>query len=276
MKNYNLLLKAYEEKYAIPQFNIANGIYARFILEECERLKSPVIIGVSNKVAKHLGGFVTARYLIEGLKKDLKLTIPIILHFDHGKTIELCEEAIKAGFDSVMLDYSLESLEKNIEGTKFLTKKYKKTIIECEIGSIGKEGNQGIIYAEVSDTLKLSKETKAHLIAPALGSVHGPYKGKPNINLVRMREINEVVKKPLVLHGGSGLSDEMFKDCVKNGVAKININTELKKAWTKGVREILNNDKEQYDPVLIERNVEKYIKEVVSHLIQVFGSEKKA
>lgn len=276
MKNYNLLLKAHKENYAIPQFNIANGIYAKFILEECERLKSPVIIGVSDKIAKHLGGFTTAKYLIESLKKDLKLTIPIILHFDHGKTIELCEEAIKAGFDSIMLDYSLESFEKNVEGTKFLTKKYKKTIIECEIGNIGKQGNQGIVYAEVLDTLKLSKEAKAQLIAPALGSVHGPYKGEPNINFNRMKEINEVVKKPLVLHGGSGLSDEMFKKCIKNGVAKININTELKKAWTKGIREILDKDKEQYDPVLIEKNAEKYIKEVVSHHIQVFGSEKKA
>lgn len=276
MKTYDLMLKAYKEKYAIPQFNIANGIYAKFILEECERLKSPVIIGVSHKVAKHLGGFTTTKSLIASLKKDLKLTIPIILHFDHGKTIELCEEAIELGFDSVMLDYSLESLEKNIEGTKFLTKKYKKTIIESEIGNVGKEGNQGIVYAEVSDILKLSIETKAHLIAPAIGNVHGPYQGEPKIDLNRLKEINETIKKPLVLHGGSGLSDEIFKECIKNGIAKININTELKKAWAKGVREILDKDKEQYDPVLIEKNTEKYIKEVVSHHIIVFGSEKKA
>ncbi len=276
MKSYNVILKAYKEKYAIPQFNIVNIVYAKFILEECERLKSPVIIGVSNKVANHLGGFTTVKYFVEGLKKDLNLTIPVILHFDHGKTVELCEKAIKAGFDSVMLDYSSESLEKNIEGTKFLTKKYKKTIIECEIGSIGKQGDQGIIYAEVNDALKLSIETKAHLIAPALGSVHGPYKGKPAINFNRMKEINDVLKKPLVMHGGSGLSDDIFKECIRNGISKININTELKQAWTKGVKEILETEKDQYDPVLIEKNTEEYIKKVVSHLIKVFGSEKKA
>lgn len=276
MKTYNLILKAYKEKYAIPQFNIANGIYAKFILEECERLQSPVIIGVSNKVAKHLGGFTTVKNLIEGLKKDLNLTIPVILHFDHGKTIELCEEAIKAGFDSVMLDFSLESLDKNIEGVRFLTKKYKKTIIECETGMVGKSGCRGIVYAKVEDTLKLSTESKAHLIAPAIGNVHGPYKGEPNINFARLKEINEAVNKPLVLHGGSGLTDEMFKECIKNGIAKININTELKKAWTKGIREILEQDKEQYDPVLIEQNPEQYIKDIVSHHIQIFGSEKKA
>lgn len=274
MSKYKIIKDAYNNGYAIPQFNIVNGIYARYILEECQRLSSPVILGVSEKVVKHMGGYNAVKSTIDGLKKDLKVTIPVILHFDHGKTVDACEKAAKASFDSIMLDYSSENLDINIKYTKFLVKKYKNIIIETEIGSIGKDGNKGIVYAEVNDALKLSKETKAHMIAPSVGSVHGPYKGEPQINFERIKEINKALQKPLVLHGGSGLSDKIFKECIKNGIAKININTELKMAWTKGVKEALL-DKNEYDPVIIERNTEKYIKEVVSHLIKVFGSEMK-
>lgn len=276
MNKYSIIKKAYNNRYAIPQFNIVNGVYAKYILEECERLSSPVIIGVSEKVVNHMGGYNVAKSTIENLKKDLNIKVPVILHLDHGKTVEACEKAAKAGFDSVMLDYSAETLENNIKYTKYLVKKYKNVIVETEIGSIGKDGNKGIIYAEIKDALELSNKTNAHMIAPSLGSVHGPYKGEPQINFKRMKDINEAVKKPLVLHGGSGLSDEIFKECIKNGISKININTELKMSWTKAVREILNNEKDLYDPVLIEKSTEKYLKEVVSHLIKVFGSEMKA
>jgi ketose-bisphosphate aldolase len=275
MNKYMVIKKAYNNGYAVPQFNIVDGVYAKYILEECQRLSSPVILGVSEKVTNHMGGYKTVKSTIDALKKDLGITVPVILHFDHGKTVDACEKAAKAGFDSVMLDYSAENLDINIKYTKYLVRKYKNTIIETEIGSIGKDGNKGIIYAETKDALELSKETNAHLIAPSLGSVHGPYKGEPQLNFKRMKDINEALKKPLVLHGGSGLNDEMFKECIKNGIAKININTELKMAWTKGVKEALK-DKDLYDPVVIVRNTEKYIKEAVSHLISVFGCEMKA
>jgi len=275
MNKYAVIKNAYNNGYAIPQFNIVNGVYAKYILEECERLSSPVILGASEKVVHHMGGYNVVKSTVENLKKDLNIKVPVILHFDHGKTVEACERAAKAGFDSIMLDFSAESLEDNIKYTKYLVKKYKNVIVETEIGSIGKEGNKGIIYAEIKDALELSSKTNAHLIAPSLGSVHGPYKGEPQINFKRMKDINEEVKKPLVLHGGSGLSDEIFKECIKNGIAKVNINTELKMAWTKAVRGTLNTDIDLYDPVLIEKSTEKFIKEAVAHLINVFGSEMK-
>ena len=276
MSKYNVILKAYNEKYAVPHFNILGLVYARYILEECENQKSPVILGVSEKAVNHFGGYDVVRKSIDGLIKDLNITVPIILHLDHGKSVEACEKALDAGFDGAMLDFSAQPLEENIKWTKYLVEKYQDRIIECEVGAIGKQGDKGIIYAEVEDALKLSSETNAHMIAAALGSVHGLYKGEPKINFERMKEINAALNKPLVMHGGTGLSDEIFKECIKCGIAKINISTELKIAYTSAMREFYLNNKDEHDPIVVERSAEEAVKSAVRRLIKVFGSDNKA
>ncbi len=276
MSKYDVIKKAYNEKYAIPHFNILGLTYARYILEECENQKSPVILGVSEKAVNFFGGFNVVYNSVSSLIKDLNITVPVILHLDHGKSVEACEKALDAGFDGAMLDFSLKPLEENIKSTKYLVDKYKDKIIESEVGAIGKEGNKGIVYAEVEDAIKLSNETGAHIIAVALGSVHGPYKGEPCINFERMIEVNNALNKPLVMHGGSGLSDEIFKKCTKYGIAKINISTELKQAHTRALRKFLNEHQEEYDPIVIEKSTEEEIKKVVNRIINVFGSNNKA
>ncbi len=276
MSKYNVILKAYKEKYAIPHFNILGLVYARYILEECENQKSPVILGASEKAVKHFGGYNVVRKSIDGLIKDLNITVPVILHLDHGKSIEACEQALDAGFDGAMLDYTSKPLEENIAATKYLVDKYQDQIIECEVGAIGKDGDKGIVYAEVSDALKLSSETNAHMMAAALGSVHGPYKGEPHINFERMEEIKNAIDKPLVMHGGTGLSDDVFRECIKHGVAKINISTELKMAYSNSIRKFYEENKDEYDPIVIERSAESAVKYAVSRLIKVFGSDNKA
>ena len=276
MNKYNVILKAYENKYAIPQFNIIDAEYARYILEECEEEKSPVILGVSEKVANHLGGFKVARNIVDGLIDDLNITVPVILHLDHAKSKESCEKAIKAGFDSVMLDYSSHPLEENIKLTKSLVLQNPNTIIECEVGTIGKNGNEGIIYSDIEDIIRLKKETNAHLIAPSFGTVHGVYKGEPKLNFELLDEIKEKIDTPLVMHGGSGLSEENFKMSISRGISKININTELKHAWTKAIRKYLSENPDETDPVYIIESVSSEIKKVVSNLINIFGSNNKA
>lgn len=276
MNKYDIIHKAYKERYAIPQFNIVNVEYARYILEECENQKSPVILGVSEKVAKHLGGFNVVKKMIEGLIIDLNVMVPVILHLDHAKTKELCEQAINAGFDSVMIDYSSHTLEENISVTKSLVQENPNIIIECEVGSIGKNGNEGIIYSNLEDIIRIKKETNAQLIAPAFGTVHGVYKGTPVLNYELLKQIKKNIDTPLVMHGGSGLNEENFKESIRNGIAKININTELKHAWTKSLRKYLEQNQNETDPVFIIESTSQEIRKVVSELINIFGSRNKA
>ena len=211
MNKYNEIIKAYKNGYAIPQFNTINAEYTRYILEECEKEKSPVILGVSEKVAKHLGGFKVAKNIVDGLIEDLNITIPVILHLDHAKSKEACEKAIKAGFDSIMIDYSSHTLEENIKITKSLVEENPNTIIECEVGTIGKNGNEGIIYSNLEDIEKIKRETNAHLIAPSFGTVHGVYKGEPKLNFNLLEEIKNKIDTPLVMHGGSYVPDDVRK-----------------------------------------------------------------
>lgn len=276
-----MLDKAKKEGYAVPHFNINNLEWTKYILEACEERKSPVILGVSEGAAKYMGGYNVVTNIVKGLIKDLNITIPVAIHLDHGSSFEVCKKAIDAGFTSVMIDASRFSLEENIQITKQVVKyaKRKKVSVEAEIGHIGgsEDGiSSDLMYATVDDSLELYKNTKIDFLAPALGSVHGLYKGEPKINFDRMKEIKEKLNIPLVLHGGTGLPDKIIKDSIKCGICKININTELQIAWTKGVREKLNSDSNVYDPRKVISAGEKNIKEAITNKIILLGSINKA
>jgi len=276
-----MLYKAKKEEYAVPQFNINNLEWTKYILESCEEGKSPVILGVSEGAAKYMGGYNVVTNIVKGLIKDLNITIPVAIHLDHGSSFETCKKAIDAGFTSVMIDASRFSLEENIKITKQVVKyaKRKKVSVEAEIGHIGgsEDGiSSDLMYATVEDSLELYKNTKIDFLAPALGSVHGLYKGEPKINFERMKEIKEKLNLPLVLHGGTGLPDEIIKESINCGICKININTELQIAWTKGVREKLNSDNNVYDPRKVISAGEKNIKEAITNKIILLGSRNKA
>ena len=180
--------------YAIPHFNINNLEWTKYILEECQELNNPVILGVSEGASKYMGGFYAVAMMVKGLIKDLNITIPVVLHVDHG-TYEGCKKAIEAGFSSVMFDGSKLSLEENIAKTKEIVAlaHAKNITVEAEIGHIGGEEDgvaDTLAYAKVEDAVRLAKETEIDLLAPALGSVHGIYKGEPKLDFDRMMEIN--------------------------------------------------------------------------------------
>lgn len=275
-----MLNRAKKENYAVAHFNINNLEWTRFILEACAENESPVILGVSEGAIKYMGGYSVVSSLVYNLVEELNIKIPVALHLDHGSSVESCKKAIDVGFTSVMIDGSKYTLEENIQMTnEVVTYAHPKNVtVEAEIGAIGGEEDgiaNEMLYATVKDAVILSK-TGIDFLAPALGSVHGLYKGEPHLNFERMKEISEVTNLPLVLHGGTGIPDEQIKKAIESGICKLNINTELQIAWTKAVREFLDTDKKVYDPRKVIKSGEIAIKEAIKQKLELLGSIKKA
>lgn len=275
-----MLNKAKKEKYAVPHFNINNLEWTRFILEECEQLKTPVILGVSEGACKYMGGFKTIYHMVSDLVEYLNIKVPVCLHLDHGSSFDVCKDAIDNGFTSVMIDASKYNLEKNISITKQVVDyaRVHDVSVEAEIGRVGgqeDENNSGIIYADVGESVIFSKDTGIDFLAPALGSVHGMYTGKPKLNFERMEEISKLTNLPLVLHGGSGIYDEQIKKAISCGICKINFNTELQIAWNNAVRDKMKTDS-AYDPRKVIKMGEDALKECVRIKCELLGSINKA
>lgn len=277
----NMLNDAYKNKYCVPQFNINNLEWTKFILEECNELKSPVILGVSEGAAKYMGGFSVVYNIVNSLINELNIKIPVCLHLDHGSSFDSCKQAIDAGFSSVMIDASKYSLNKNI----FVTNQVKeyahanKVTVEAEIGCIGGEEDgvsSSVFYTNLNDAMFLYNNTNIDALAPALGSVHGLYKGTPKLDFSRMKEISNQLKVPLVLHGGTGIPDDMIRKSIECGICKLNINTELQMVWTAAVRIFLNTEKDVYDPRKVIKSGEAALKDAVRKKVILLGSNNKA
>lgn len=272
-----LLRKAKEGKYAVPQFNINNLEWTRYILETCEEMKSPVILGVSEGAKKYMGGYHTVYNMVQGLMFDLNITIPVVLHLDHGSSVESCKKAVDNGFTSVMIDGSTHPIDENIAITKEVVEyaKKKDVSVEGEVGLVGGE-EDGVVaevdYAKTEDCVRMANESGLDYLAASLGSVHGLYKGEAKLAFGRMEEISKLTNLPLVLHGGTGIHEENIKKAISCGISKINVNTELQICWTNGVRKLLENNKEVYDPRKIIKAGEQGIKDAVRQRILIFGS----
>jgi len=269
----DILNEAKDRKYAVAQFNINNLEWTRFILEECNKLNVPVILGVSEGALKYMGGYITVANMVKNLIKYLDVSIPVVLHLDHGSSVESCINAIEAGFSSVMIDASKYDLDENIRITKEVVNyAHSRNIsVEAEVGHVG-DDNIDIMYAKVDDCVRFCNETNVDALAPALGSVHGIYKGEPKLDFDRMKQISDLCNIPLVLHGGSGLYDEQIKEAINCGICKINFNTELQQAWTLGVRNKLNEDNNVYDPRKVILSGEINLKQVIDDKIILLGT----
>ena len=271
-----MLEKAKKEHYAVPHFNINDLEWTKYILEKCNEMNIPVILGVSDGAGKYMGGYDAIYGMVTGLIKDLNIEIPVCLHVDHGCS-ETCKKAIDAGFTSVMIDASREELDENIRITKEIVDyaHAKGVTVEAEVGHIGgTEDNitSDIFYATLEECQKIYNETGIDSLAPALGSVHGFYKGEPNLNFERMQQINEQLPIPLVLHGGSGIPDDKIRKAISCGISKINVNTELQVSWSKAVREFLNTDSKAYDPRKVIGSGEKAMKQTIEDKVKLFGT----
>jgi fructose-bisphosphate aldolase, class II len=277
-----MLIKAKAEGYAVGQFNLNNLEFTQAILQAAQAENSPVILGVSEGAARYMSGFKTVVKMVEGLMEDLKVTVPVAIHLDHGSSFEKCKEAIDAGFTSVMIDASHHPFEENIEITsKVVDYAHSKGVsVEAELGTVGGQEDdvvaEGVIYADPKECEELVKRTGIDCLAPALGSVHGPYKGEPNLGFTEMEEIGKITGLPLVLHGGTGIPTKDIQKSVSLGTAKINVNTENQIASAKAVREALAAKPEEYDPRKYLGPAREVIKETVIGKIREFGSSNKA
>jgi len=279
-----MLNQAVHGKYALGQFNLNNLEFTQAILQAAQEEESPVILGVSEGAARYMGGFKLVVNMVTALMEEYNVTVPVAIHLDHGSSFENCVKAIKAGFTSVMIDGSHLPLEENIA----LTKKVVDVAhvlgvsVEAELGRIGgQEDDLSVddaeaMYAIPEECERLVAETKVDCFAPALGSVHGPYKGEPKLGFDRMEVIQKLTGVPLVLHGGTGIPLKDIQRAISLGTAKINVNTENQMASAKTVRQVLADNPSLYDPRKYLGPARETIKETVKNKMREFGSSQKA
>ncbi|MBL3641805.1 fructose-bisphosphate aldolase [Bacillus sp. RHFB] len=276
-----MLNRALAEGYAVGQFNINNLEWTQAILTAANEEESPVILGVSEGAARYMGGFKVVTAMVIALIEEMNITVPVAIHLDHGSSFEKCKAAIDAGFTSVMIDASHYSLEENVKITKKVVEYANAhgVSVEAELGTVGGQEDdliaEGVIYADPKECEKLVTSTGIDCLAPALGSVHGPYKGEPNLGFKEMEQIRKKVGLPLVLHGGTGIPIEQIKKSISLGTAKINVNTENQISFTRIAREILIAEPDIYDPRKFLGPGRDAIKETVIGKIREFGASNK-
>lgn len=276
MKN-NMIQYAKESGFAIPQMNINGLVWIEGILKAAENQQSPIIIGTTDKNIEYLGGYQFILDTIKNKAKAMKVTIPILIHLDHGLSVENCKYAVDAGYDSVMFDGSSLPIEENIKQTKEVVEyaHQKGVFVEGEVGAVGGEedGLTGEVkYADIDECIDLVKETELDTLAPALGSVHGKYQGEPDLGFEEMNMIRNKVDVPLVLHGASGISNFDLQRAIKLGHAKINFNTEINMSWTKQLRDTLEGDKDLFSPQKILKPSTQAIEKTAEKIIKMCGS----
>ena len=281
----DMLKKAYEGKYAVGQFNINNLEWTKAILMTAEELKSPVILGVSEGAAKYMGGFNTVVGMVDGLIKDLGITIPVATHLDHG-SYDGAKAAMEAGFSSIMFDGSHYPIEENIAKTKeMVTLAHSKGVsIEAEVGSIGGEEDGVVGTGEIADPAecKLIVDLGVDILAAGIGNIHGAYPDDwEGLSFDVLEAINEITgDTPLVLHGGTGIPDDMIQKAISLGVAKINVNTECQWAFQKATRKYFEANKDLEDKGFDPRKILApgfiAIQETVKEKMELFGSVGKA
>ncbi|KAA0548623.1 fructose-bisphosphate aldolase [Bacillus sp. BGMRC 2118] len=277
-----MLIKAKEEGYAVGQFNLNNLEFTQAILLAAQEENSPVILGVSEGAARYMGGFKTVVAMVKALLEDYNITVPVAIHLDHGSSFESCAKAIHAGFTSVMIDASHHPFEENIETTTKVVElaHFHGVSVEAELGVVGGQEDDvvadGVIYADPKECEELVTRTGIDCLAPALGSVHGPYKGEPNLGFKEMEEIGKATGVPLVLHGGTGIPTKDIQKAISFGTAKINVNTENQIASAAKVREVLAAKPNEYDPRKYLGPARDTIKETVQGKMREFGSSNRA
>lgn len=266
---YWMLEKARQTGKAIIQFNINNLEWARYILETANELNSNIILGVSETAIKYFGGYNTVYSCVNALISDLNINVDVCLHLDHGSSFLSCKHAIDSGFTSVMIDASKFDIDKNISITKEVVEyaRPRKVFVEGEIGVLYTSDGIGNMTA-CDECIRYVKETLVDAVAPSIGNKHGIYGDIPKLNLNLVKELKDNIDSILVLHGGSGLKIEELKKCIKAGITKININTDLQIAWSNAVRDYLKINKDIYDPRKIISSGEEAIKNVVRNKIK--------
>lgn len=280
-----MLRKALEGKYAVGQFNINNLEWTKHILLACQEVKSPVILGVSEGAAKYMGGYNTVVGMVEGLIKDLEITIPVAVHLDHG-SYGGAIKAMEAGFKSIMFDGSHYPIDENIEKTREIVEMAhaKGISVEAEVGSIGGEEDGVVGKGEIAspDECKMIADLGVDFLAAGIGNIHGVYPDNwEGLDMDALAEIKDKIGDlPLVLHGGTGIPEEMIKEAISHGVSKINVNTEIQIAFARAVRTYIEAGSDLkgkgFDPRKLLAGGNQAIIDMVQEKIEIFGSANRA
>lgn len=267
-----LMKRAEKENYAIPAFNIDNLESAMAVSEIMHEMRTPVIVQMIPRTLNY-GGVAIYPAMMRELMADCP--VDYALHLDHGSSLSLAKKCIAGGFSSVMFDGSLMPFEDNVKFTKEVTDFAlpMDVSVEGELGTIGgkEEGDTDLeaSYTKVSEAEEFVRRTNVSTLAIGVGTAHGVYKGTPHINVKRIKEIHAAIDTPLVLHGASGLSDEVLKDCIAAGITKINFATELRQAYTNGIKAEFAKDPDVFDPKIYMRGAIDNIKDVLRHKINI-------
>ena len=280
-----MLTKAKAGHYAVGQFNINNLEWTKAILLTAEELKSPVILGVSEGAGKYMCGYKTVVGMVNGMIEELGITVPVALHLDHG-SYEGAKKCIEAGFSSIMFDGSHYPIEENFEKTKELVGICDELglSIEAEVGSIGGEEDGVVGMGECADPdeCKMIADLGVTMLAAGIGNIHGVYpENWPGLSFETLDAIQEKTgAMPLVLHGGTGIPDDMIQKAISLGVSKINVNTECQLVFAEATRKYIEAGKDQqgkgFDPRKLLAPGTEAIKAKVKEKMEIFGSVGKA
>ena len=280
-----MLTKAKAGHYAVGQFNINNLEWTKAILLTAEEMKSPVILGVSEGAGKYMCGFKTVTEMVKAMIDELKITVPVALHLDHG-SYEGCYKCIEAGFSSIMFDGSHYPIDENVAKTKELVEvcAQKGLSLEAEVGSIGGEEDGVVGMGECADPneCKMIADLGVDMLAAGIGNIHGKYPANwAGLSFETLAAVSEKVgDMPLVLHGGTGIPEDMIKKAISLGVSKINVNTECQLSFAAATRAYIEAGKDQqgkgFDPRKLLAPGFEAIKATVKEKMELFGSVGKA
>lgn len=280
-----MLNKAREEKYAVGQFNINNLEWTKAVLLTAQENNSPVILGVSEGAGKYMCGYKTIVGMVNGMMEELKITVPVALHLDHG-SYDGTLKTIEAGFSSVMFDGSHYPIAENIEKTKELVAicEAKGISIEAEVGSIGGEEDGVVGQGDIADAneCKQIADLGVTMLAAGIGNIHGKYPANwKGLDFTALEAINNATGgMPLVLHGGTGIPADMIQKAISLGVAKINVNTECQLSFAAATRKFIEDGKDlegkNFDPRKLLAPGFEAIKATVKEKMELFGSINKA
>ena len=281
----NMLLKARDGHYAVGQFNINNLEWTKSILLTAQEMNSPVILGVSEGAGKYMTGFKTVAAMVKAMDESLGITVPVALHLDHG-TYEGAKACVAAGFTSIMFDGSHYSIDENVaKTTELVALAHDHGLsIEAEVGSIGGEEDGVVGMGECADPdeCKRVADLGVDMLAAGIGNIHGKYPANwKGLSFETLAAVKEAVgDMPLVLHGGTGIPEDMIKKAISLGVAKINVNTECQLAFADATRKYIEAGKDLegkgFDPRKLLAPGAEAIKATVKTKMELFGSVGKA
>ena len=268
----DILPRAAKEHYGVGLFNTIDTDMLEAAISAAEELRSPIIIGTAEVLLPYGELKLIAPSVIAAAKRA---SVPVVVHYDHGLTFERCMEALKLGFTSVMFDGSAGDSANNIENTREIVKiaHAMGATVEGEIGHVGEaasgDNETNDRYTTVKEATDFVSATGVDALAVAIGTAHGAYKAKPQLDIERLKEIHAAIPTPLVLHGGSGLSDDDFRNTVREGISKVNIFTDLCIAGANAMRDAANAGA---DYLKTREMRVKYINAAVKQKIKLFGS----